>query len=293
VPEDFQVEAETPKSFLQRAASIISCSLSRSKPGSVKDIPITEEEKATNEIRDKQASTREAAITLLGLVLTIGIVGAAVFQTVIYLQVRTQSDDNNALKLGRPINLRAAKQAIKKYHQSGEYDSDLNHLTSQWTTYFTNLTAGTNDIVVFDIDDTVLSSWSEMMINDFAYIPKLFFDWINASKATAIPQTVNFFNFLRGKGFKLFFVTGRQEADRAPTERNLSQESITNYTRMIMRNSTNAGQTAAVFKAKVRQELVVVEKFHIVGTIGDQLSDMYGDYCGYRMKVPNFCYFIS
>lgn len=63
------------------------------------------------------------------------------------------------MNVSLPINLEVAKDAVISYMGSGKYDDDMNALTETWWAYFSKRPAGLNDMVIFDIDDTVLSSY--------------------------------------------------------------------------------------------------------------------------------------
>jgi len=63
----------------------------------------------------------------------------------------------------RPINLAVAKAQIIAYYSSGMYEDDLSDSVDRWQKHFTNRTVGPKDLVVFDIDDTVLSNYPTMV----------------------------------------------------------------------------------------------------------------------------------
>jgi len=241
----------------------------------------------------KVEAWKSGVIVVLGLILTIGVVGIAVLQTVIFFQTTTQQQYNNVMKLGHPINLQIAKTVLTKYYLGGQYQEDLQNLVNQWIGHF-NITDSPDpsDVIVFDIDETILSSYSDILAYDYAIIPKLFSEWIDGANASVIPETYMLYTFLQTKGFKIAFITGRNESERQATRTNLHKMKIDSYETLIMRNSSNFYLPAAVYKNQLRAELVA-RGYRIVGTVGDQLSDFAGDNVGHVMKVPNYCYFIA
>lgn len=196
------------------------------------------------------------------------------------------------MNLGRPINLYWAKKNIIAYRSGGQYDDDMNALTAQWWAYFKGRAVGPNDTVVFDIDDTVLSSYPEMVSLDFAYIAKFDQEFQEAANASAIPQTQLFYNQLLEKGYKIVFLTGRREPSRPATKLNLERQKFGTYSELILRAEDEYALTAQVYKSNERAELVK-KGYKIVGAIGDQWSDISGNNVGYRMKVINHCYYIA
>eukprot|EP01130_Rhizamoeba_saxonica_P001036 TRINITY_DN10909_c0_g1_i1.p1 TRINITY_DN10909_c0_g1~~TRINITY_DN10909_c0_g1_i1.p1 ORF type:complete len:245 (-),score=42.95 TRINITY_DN10909_c0_g1_i1:41-775(-) len=189
-----------------------------------------------------------------------------------------------------PINMNVCKENIRAYRKS-QYEEDVSVLTARWTEYYKEKELGKKDVVIFDIDDTVLSNYGEMEHTDFGYIPKLWDEWVETLNATAIPQTKEFFLRLIKLKYTVILITGRSEHQREATEANLEKEGLVGYERLIMKQPSDHGKTALVYKEEARTKLVK-EGWNIVGSCGDQLSDIYGDYTPYKMKVPNFCYYI-
>lgn len=73
-------------------------------------------------------------------------------------------------------------------------------LVGKWQEYFQGVDpkALTKSAVVFDVDETLLSNWPEMIAADFGYIPKMQTPWIVSANSTAFPQTKGFFLDLLG-----------------------------------------------------------------------------------------------
>jgi predicted secreted acid phosphatase len=127
---------------------------------------------------------------------------------------------------------------------------------------------------------------------DFGYIPKLWDEWLFSLNATAIPQTRQFYQNLVASGYRIVFLTGRNDYVQNATIANLAEQGFTIFDRLITRSPSEYKLTAYEYKSARRAQLSKFG-FNIVGSIGDQLSDINGDYAGYRMKVPNYCYYIA
>lgn len=175
---------------------------------------------------------------------------------------------------------------------SGLYDDDLSKLTSQWFTTFKLAAPGPNDTVIFDVDDTVLSNYEEMQRSDFGYIPKFWDEWVLSENATAIPQTRQFYQSLLAEGYKVIFLTGRRDLMYNATAANLEKQGFYEYEMIITRDPHEYALTAYDFKSR-RRAALAKQGWNIVGSIGDQLSDIDGNFAGLRMKVPNYCYFVA
>src|SRR3982751_1937679 len=89
-----------------------------------------------------------------------------------------------------PANLNHAKWTVQQYAASGEYGRDLAAVALQANKYITKRAAraqpGQKLAIVFDIDETVLTSLSEMQENDFGYVPAVGNRWLAESRAPAI-----------------------------------------------------------------------------------------------------------
>src|ERR1700733_8942068 len=70
----------------------------------------------------------------------------------------------------QPPNLGEAKSQLTAYHDFGNYDRDLEAVAAQAAAYLSEHAAGTKKpAIVFDIDDTALSTWEAIVANDFGY----------------------------------------------------------------------------------------------------------------------------
>eukprot|EP00698_Gefionella_okellyi_P015300 TRINITY_DN4317_c0_g1_i2.p1 TRINITY_DN4317_c0_g1~~TRINITY_DN4317_c0_g1_i2.p1 ORF type:complete len:262 (-),score=28.52 TRINITY_DN4317_c0_g1_i2:1534-2319(-) len=206
--------------------------------------------------------------------------------------------ESNQVPYGAPIpapltNLDFSKNAVTGYY-AANYESDLSQMTTTWLQALSNTAAiAGKTAVVFDIDDTVLANYPEMLATNFGFIPKLWNEWVDSANASAIAPTLWLWNQFKRHGFVMVFITGRTEGQRNATVVNLSQVGFSGWSGLHMRQPSDHGLTAAVYKNNVRAQLVQQYGYEFVGCIGDQFSDCAGDHTGFRMKVPNYCYYIA
>ncbi|GAB4833114.1 hypothetical protein Ancab_031360 [Ancistrocladus abbreviatus] len=174
---------------------------------------------------------------------------------------------------------------IENYMVGGQYSRDLNLIMEQICSYVDGIPLSGNgmDAWVLDVDDTC-DPFNSME----------FKAWIMRAECPAIPCILELFNRLVEGGFKVILLTGRDEETLGPaTIDNLYNQGFMGYHRLIMRTREHKGQSAVAFKSEIRKELVEEEGYIIWGNIGDQWSDLQGDYSGNRtFKIPNPIYFI-
>lgn len=190
-----------------------------------------------------------------------------------------------------PINLSVAKAAVVEYHRSGAYAADLAEVAAQADAWLVARSARTRPgerlAVVFDIDETVLSNYDQMVSQDFGYVPPVWQEHVARADARAIDPVREVYRTARQRGVDVIFLTGRKEpVDRAPTAANLAREGMGDYTRLILLPADSEGRSAAERKAAVRRELEQ-EGFRIIASIGDQESDLSGGHAERTFKLPN------
>lgn len=141
-------------------------------------------------------------------------------------------------------------------------------------------TPSNNSAWVFDIDETSLSGYKEMLSMGFGYVPKLSKEWILNASAPAIPQTLGLYQQLIASGYRVIFLTGRTYDEHDATVQNMRNAGYTQFDTIITRSPQELNLTATVYKSNRRTSLVEDEGYEIVGCIGDQWSDIHGPYTG-------------
>jgi predicted secreted acid phosphatase len=193
-----------------------------------------------------------------------------------------------------PENHTLVVERLMRYHDYGEYDREIQVVADSAREYLAAVVKsapnGEKLAAVFDIDETSLSNWEAMAGCGFcAYSVerKLY----SEDHDPAIAPVLGLYNFAKAKGVKVFFVTGRQESERAMTIKNLNEAGYSDWTELITQPDGNK-LPAGVFKPKDRQQ-IVDEGYRIVLNIGDQASDLAGC-CSERIfKIPNPFYLLK
>lgn len=195
-----------------------------------------------------------------------------------------------------PQNLAVAKAAVVQYHDSGEYMRDIKKVIHQART---DLAAELkkkpedkqNDAIILDIDETSLSNYASMVrLNFGGTLAEITADE-DKGKDPAIKPTLALFNYAKSHNVSVFFITGRQEDERAATINNLKQAGYDNWDGLIMRSIEYKSAPAAAYKAAMRKQLTD-QGYDIIMNIGDQESDLRGGFASKNYKLPNPFYFI-
>jgi predicted secreted acid phosphatase len=180
----------------------------------------------------------------------------------------------------QPANVGDTKLAATAYQESGAYDRDLSIVTSQASAWIAErIPHVRRPAIVFDIDDTVLSNWEVIKANDFGRVfkgpcrslpdgPCGWVAWDLRGRSPAIPQTLAIFRQARSLGADVFFISGRDESQRAATERNLRAAGYGEYRGLMLTPRGAHYASAADFKAPQRAAIEQAG-YTIVANIGD------------------------
>jgi acid phosphatase len=194
------------------------------------------------------------------------------------------------------VNLRTAKDVVKDYYESGKFNEELRDVINDAKAKFDKVeikkSAKGRYVVIFDVDETALNNYGLAMQMDFGYVYDLNKKWNEELKAPAIKETQYLYFYLLNKGFKTIFLTGRNSNEYDVTYKNLIQEGYSGFDTLITQSKEDQKLKAKEFKSKVRTELTN-QGYEIVGTVGDQWTDLNGPYSGIKVKLPNYLYEIK
>ncbi|TKY69009.1 Acid phosphatase 1 [Spatholobus suberectus] len=188
---------------------------------------------------------------------------------------------------------------VQNYMSGGQYERDLKLVVEHILLYASEIPlAGDGmDAWILDVDDTCISNISYYKAKRFGCDPfdsAIFKAWIKKGMCPANPAVRHLFNALIERGFKVFLLTGRDEATLGKiTTDNLRNQGFVGYERLILRTAQYKGQSAVRYKSAIRKE-IEGQGHRIWGNVGDQWSDLQGECLGNRtFKIPNPMYFIS
>jgi predicted secreted acid phosphatase len=192
----------------------------------------------------------------------------------------------------KPVNLSVAREEVKQYYESGKLDEEMNKVIKEAKKEFDKVEFKNNSVVIFDVDETVLDNYGLAEQMGFGYVYEMNKKWNAELKAPAIPQVKELYDFLLSKGAKIIFLTGRNYYEYEVTYQNLVKEGYTVFDTLITQIGDETKMKAKDFKSGKRVWLTE-QGYEIVGTVGDQGSDLEGEYHGIQVKIPNYLYLIE
>jgi predicted secreted acid phosphatase len=199
---------------------------------------------------------------------------------------------------GQPANVGDAKIAALAYHDSGAYARDLAVVAQRAAGWIAARAASVSrPALVLDIDETALSNWEVIKLDDFGRPiagpcdpgsggPCGWAAWDQLGRDPAIEPTLQVFRAARAANVTVFFITGRPEDQRAATERNLRSVGFTGYARLYMVPNGAHFASAADFKTPIRGEIERMG-YTIIANMGDQPSDLIGGHAEKKYLLPD------
>ena len=198
----------------------------------------------------------------------------------------------------QPANVGDAKTAALAYHNSGAYRQGLEQVAHDARLWLERRAHSvTKPALVLDIDETSLSNWEVIQLDDFAHIvdgpcdpttkgPCGWAAWDQLGRDPAIQPTLEVFKQALQLGVTVFFITGRPEAQRAATERNLREAGYVGYEHLYMTPDGSHFKSAANFKAPTRAHIQTAG-YKIIANMGDQPSDLAGGHAERTFLMPD------
>jgi len=189
-------------------------------------------------------------------------------------------------------HLSDAKEEIISYYESGGLDKEIEEVVSKASSQFETVKVNNSAVVIFDVDDTALSYYELDKSISFGYAPELWDRWVEEKTVPAVRQVKNFYDFVIDKGFNVIFISGRKDYHYDGTIRNLLSVGYTQFDTLIVRGKVEYELDAIDYKSSKRKDLTA-KGYKIVGTVGDQWSDLEGPYHGIQVKIPNYIYTVE
>jgi phosphoglycolate phosphatase-like HAD superfamily hydrolase len=204
--------------------------------------------------------------------------------------------------------------ALRSYHDGGQYDSDLSTVDTQARTFMLRQAKalrqkrkrrcsgqGTKKksraaascaplklAIVLDIDETSLSNYQQLNLNNFANASAALAVAAVTGSSPAIAPTLDLYRQARAAGISVFAITGRPSAIEAQTRQNLNVAGYTDLAGIFFKPGS---EPVIPFKSGQRAALEG-QGYRIVANVGDQESDLAGAHADRSFKLPNPFYFI-
>ncbi|MER5972599.1 HAD family acid phosphatase [Streptomyces sp. NPDC002055] len=156
--------------------------------------------------------------------------------------------------------------------------------------------------IVLDVDDTTLLTYNYELQVGFNFTPESQDKYLKSTDMDPVFGMPELVNRARAKGYTVFFLTGRDEHQRAWSVRNLKAAGYrtpTNKAHFYLKNKANppaylpcgAKCSTVEYKSGTRKH-IESQGYDIVANFGDQYSDLKGGYADKTFKLPNPMYFL-
>jgi hypothetical protein len=203
--------------------------------------------------------------------------------------------------------------SLRSYHDGGLYDSDLSAVDGQARTFMLKQAKALRQkrkqrcsgkgkqksraaasckplklALVLDIDETSLSNYQQLNLNDFGNATAALAVSAVAGNSPAIAPTLDLYGRARAAGISVFAITGRPAAIETQTRQNLNNAGYTDLAGIFFKPGS---EPVIPFKSGQRAALEG-QGYRIVANVGDQESDLAGGHADRSFKLPNPFYFI-
>jgi len=155
--------------------------------------------------------------------------------------------------------------------------------------------------ILLDVDDTTLNTYNYEIYSNFVYNPAQNAVFVNGALFPAVPGMPALVAHAVAKGYQVFFLTGRPEAQRPGTTTNLTNAGyptpaashlyLKDQVNQPWLSSCSPSCTTIQYKSLTRQHIESLG-FNIVANFGDQYSDLTGGFADKTFKVPNPMYYL-
>ena len=198
-----------------------------------------------------------------------------------------------------PKNITLSKQAIVRYHDSGEYSYDIGTTIHKAKEYLAKKIIENKAnkhkhklAIVLDIDDTAISNYKALKQRDFAAIPSSIDKDDRSTVAPAIPAVLALYNYAKENGVAVFFMSGRGRNVHRTTVAELKNAGYKNWNKIYLCNTRTIHCTDKMFKINARKNIIKMG-YDIALNVNDQYKGLKGGYADYNIKLPNPYYFLT
>ena len=191
--------------------------------------------------------------------------------------------------IDKPVNLSVARESVKEYYESGKFDKELDEVIREAKDKFSKIAFTENSVIIFDVDEAALNNYEISKRMGYGYVYEMVLEWTQDAKVPAFPQVKELYDYLLNKGSKIIFLTARGYDEYDATYKNLITQGYMGFDTLITKNKNEHEMKSIDFKSAKREELAQ-RGYNILGTVGDQSSDLEGPHHGIQVKIPNYLY---
>ena len=137
--------------------------------------------------------------------------------------------------------------------------SELHDIADEVKEIFKSQKISKYHCVIFDIDDTLINTYSGRVIEPMKEL----------------------YNFFVRKGIRVYILTARDPYYRFSTEDQLGRNGINQYKELFMVGNTSKGR-----EKRMVRKMIESKGYKILFNIGDSDSDFEGGHSLYKVKIP-------
>lgn len=194
---------------------------------------------------------------------------------------------------------------LHDFAPTGAYATEVGTVVDSVEQYLTDWAAAhpanRNKSVVFDIDDTLLTTYNYRYYANFSANPSTFAAFVNSASFPATPRMVELHHYARTLGYRTFFVTERPQSQFPGTVTDLADVGydavpvswyvFKDYTNDTWLAPCAPNCTPTQYRTLTRQYLKSQGNL-VVANIGDQPSDLAGGGANKTFAIPNPMYYV-
>jgi hypothetical protein len=210
-----------------------------------------------------------------------------------------------------PNNVDGGDASLHTFNPSGAYAQQVEGIADDAQKFLkvmgtrSHKVPGKKNAIVLDVDDTTLNTYNYEIYSNFVYNPTTNAAFVNAGVFPAVPGMPALVDWASHHGYKIYYLTGRPESQRAGTVANLVSAGYPapDAAHLFMRNKDASAPaylpcdatppycTTTQYKSTTRAHIEDLGN-RIVANFGDQYSDLNGGHSLVVYKIPNPMYYL-
>lgn len=193
-----------------------------------------------------------------------------------------------------PADLSVDKQKLEAYVANGNYDKDIASVTQKAESYINQRVKKNNQAnspqklaVVFDIDETSLSNYQDMLKLSFGGTDQEINEAEGLGHDPSIAPTLALYQDIVKQGVFVFFITGRPDSICPQTMKNMKEAGYKIWQGFYCKPKAYQQLRSAVPYKTAMRKAISEQGYTIIADIGDQYSDLEGGYTEKTYRLPN------
>ncbi len=193
--------------------------------------------------------------------------------------------------MAEPANINQLKKEIIQYHDSGKYLAEYSKVSKQAYDYLVKEVTQHHyqkPAIVFDIDETCLSNYQNILDSNFAQNAKAIQQSILMANGEALPGCKKIYDYAVANDINVFFISGRTQNETEATLKNLDKMGFNHRAGLYLLPDTKDANYQKIESFKTATRKMLAENgYDILLNMGDKPTDLSGGYAKATFKLPN------